>query len=238
MKSISQQPLNSKLSPSLLCCGTQDEFLKVNSLDEQQIVNGNDGALAYLINGKVAISYCGALKLAELHGIEVSDIQTRQAYHLVVATAKAHNPHTNITQAGAHSQTTLLSGLRPDNDAEIKAIGKAKRNAILKVLPEHVVYDFANKHAQKPQFDYLEASYACVKVFTQKGLGEWHVRDITKELYPDKQPAEIDRDGWIRIFRACQKHAAELEANPEVEKSKSYWAKTTDVVLVTETSHL
>jgi len=152
----------------------------------------------------------------------------------MVATAKAYNPATGNTQAGAHSQAKLISG-RPDPDTETKAQGKAVRNAILKVIPEYIVYDFANKHAQKPQFDYQDAYHECVKVFTHKGLGEWHVGNITKELYPDIPPAEIDRDEWIAIYKACQKHAAELDANPDVERS--YWAKKADgdVVLVTET---
>lgn len=222
--------------PSLICTGTQDEFELANRLDEKQIVRGETEPLAWLINDKVAISYAGTLILASRIGVTVTDVETKEASDKIVATAKAHNPKTGNTQAGAHSQTKLISG-RPDNDAEAKAQGKAVRNAILKVIPEVTIYQFANKHAQEPPFDYLEAFYACQKVYTDKGLGDFHVSSVVKELYPDKPPAEIDRDGWIAIYKACQKHADELEANPDVEKSKSYWAKTKDgdVVLVTET---
>ena len=239
--------------PSLICTGTQDEFELANKLDEKQIVQGNDGKsegkaytflLAYLINGKVTISFCGMMELATRHGIRITDIETTEASDKIVAVVKAHNPATGNTQAGAHSQDKLISG-RPDNVAEAKAIGKAKRNACLKILNEVDVYTFANKHAQNPPFDYLEAFYACQKVYIDKGLGDFHVSSVVKELYPDKPPADIDRDGWIAIYKACQKHADELDKNPDVEKSKkdttsrilSYWAKTEsgDVVLVTET---
>ena len=221
--------------PSLICTGTQDEFELANKLDEKQIVQGNDGVLAYLINGKVTISFCGMMELATRHGIRITDIETTEASDKIVAVIKAHNPATGNTQAGAHSQAKLLSG-RPDNAAEAKAIGKAKRNACLKILNEVDVYTFANKHAQNPPFDYLEAFYACQKVYIDKGLGDFHVSSVVKELYPDKPPADIDRDGWIAIYQECQKQANELANLPDVEKSKSYWAKTEsgDVVLVTE----
>ena len=225
------------IRPSLICTGTQDEFELANKLDEKQIVHGDDGVLAYEINGKITISFCGTMELATRMGITISDIQTRQAYHLSVATAKAHNPATGNTQAGAHSAPKLLSGLRPNPNAEKVAIGLAKRNACLKVIPEVTIYNFANKHAQKPPFDYLEAFYACQKVYTDKGLGDFHVSSVVKELYPDKPPAELGRDEWVEVYKACQKHADELDKNPDIERSKSYWAKTTDgdVVLVTET---
>jgi len=236
-----ERTVNSRPSirPSLICTGTQDEFEKANSLDEKQIVQMNNGCtdglqLAYLINGKVAISYYGTLKLAGKLDIEVSDIQTKEAATMIVATAKAHNPHTGVTQCGAHSQQKLISG-RPDPDAEVKAAEKAKRNAILKVVPEYTVYDYANKHAQTSPFDYLDAYFECCRVFTQNGLGEWHVGDLVKDLFPHKKPAELGRDEWIEVYRACQRYADELDANPDVEKQ--YWAKTKDgdVVLVTET---
>ena len=51
------------IRPSLIVTGTQEEFEKANSLDEKQIVRGDDGVWGYLINGKVAISYCGTMKL-------------------------------------------------------------------------------------------------------------------------------------------------------------------------------
>jgi len=231
------------IRPSLICTGTQEEFSKANSLDERQIVrsageaytSGDDGMLAYLINGKVAISYCGTMTLAKMMGIEISDVETKEASQMMVATAKATNPKTGVTQAGAHSQSKRFDGGRVDNDAEIKASGKAKRNAILKVIPEYVVYDFANKHAQNPPFDYLDAYSACVKVFTRKGLGEWHVANITKELFPERQPAELNREQWIRIFRTCQKHADELSESPEVQKEKAQWAKTIDGQIVAAT---
>jgi len=229
------------IRPSLICTGTQAEFEKANSLDNAQIVqmaNGckDDLPRAYLINGKVAISYRGTLELARLHGIEFSDVEAKEASDKIVATAKAYNPNTGNTQAGAHSQAKLNSG-RPDSDAEVQAVEKARRNACLKVIPEVEIYTFANKHAQKPPFDYLDAYNECVKVFTQKGLGEWHVRDLVKELYPKRKPAELDRVAWIAVYNACQRHAHELEATPNVEKSKSYWAKTIDgeIVAVTET---
>jgi hypothetical protein len=139
--------------PSLICKGTQKEFETANRLDEAQIAQMKEGCTdglsrAYLINGKVAISYYGTLTLAETLNIEVSDVQVKQASQGKVATAKAMNPKTGVTQCGAHSQPTLLNGLMPDNDAQIKAQGKATRNAILKVIPEYVVYAFANKYAQ------------------------------------------------------------------------------------------
>jgi len=224
------------MRPSLIACKdtTQEEFALANKLDEKQIVHGDDGVLAYLINGKVTISFCGTMELATRHGITISDIQTRQAYHLAVATAKATNPKTNITQAGAHSSPKLLSRLRPNPNAETVAIGLAKRNAVLKVIPEITVYTFANKHAVEPPFDYLDAYNECVKI-PHKGLGEWHVSNITKELYPDKPPADIDRDGWIAIYKACQKHAGELEANPDVERSRMVQTDDGEWVMVTET---
>lgn len=139
------------LRPSLIASKdtTTAEFELANKLDTEQIVNGDDGVLAYLINGKVAISFCGTMELATRHGISITDIQTRQAYHLAVATAKATNPQTGNTFAGAHSSPKLLSGLHPNPHAKTIAIGLAKRNAVLKVVPEVTIYQFANKHAQK-----------------------------------------------------------------------------------------
>jgi len=233
------------IRPSLIVTGTQDEFEKANSLDEKQIVQGNDGKsegkaytflLAYLINGKVAISYCGTMTLAKMMAIKVELVETRDTSEMIVAVAKASNPFTKITQCGAHSQAKRFDAGRLDSDAEVKATEKAKRNAILKVIPEYQTYLWAEKHAQEPSFDYLDAYYACQKVYIDKGLGDFHVNSVVKELYPNIPSADIDRDGWIAIYKACQKHADELDRNPEVEKSKSYWAKTTDgdTVLVTE----
>jgi len=159
--------------PSLICTGTQDEFETANRLDEAQIAQMKEGCTdglsrAYLINGKVAISYYGTLTLAETLNIEVSDVQVKQASQGKVATAKATNPKTGVTQCGAHSQPTLLNGLMPDNDAQIKAQGKATRNAILKVIPEVDVYRFANKYAQKPSDDLLCDGTEPMKASTQK----------------------------------------------------------------------
>jgi len=161
------------LRPSLICKGTQKEFETANRLDEAQIAQMKEGCTdglsrAYLINGKVAISYYGTLKLAETLNIEVSDVQVKQASQGKVATAKATNPKTGVTQCGAHSQPTLLNGLMPDNDAQIKAQGKATRNAILKVIPEVDVYRFANKYAQKPSDDLLCDGTEPMKASTQK----------------------------------------------------------------------
>ena len=128
-KRTAQSRPSPPMRPSLIASKdtTPDEFALANKLDEKQIVNGNDGKsegkarreglpfsptflLAYLINGKVTISYCGTMELATRMGITISDIQTRQAYHLSVAPAKAHNPATGNTQAGAHSSPKLIDG--------------------------------------------------------------------------------------------------------------------------------
>jgi hypothetical protein len=183
-----------KIRPSLICTGTQAEFETVNSLDEKQIVNGDDRVLAYLINGKVTISFCGTMELATRMGITITDVETRKAYHLSVATAKAHNPKTNITQVGAHSSPKLVNGM-PNPQAETIAIGLAKRNAILKVLPEVIVYQFANTHAKFVSKDALDASTVSdnepVKVSTQKGQKQTHTGEINKSYWAKTVDGQI-----------------------------------------------
>jgi len=220
------------IRPSLIVTGTQYEFEKANSLDEKQIVNGDDGTLAYLINGKVAISYCGTMKLAEMMNIEITDVEAKETSEMVVATAKAHNPHTGVTQCGAHSQPKRFKAGRLDNDAQAKAEGKAKRNAVLKVAPSVDVYRFSNAHAVTPPFDWIEAHKACEKVYTDKGLGNWHVGIVINELYPEQKPGELSRDQFADVYRKCRKDATELAKSPEVQKEKAQWARTIDGQIV------
>jgi len=221
-------PKQVSLRPSLICKGTQDEFETANRLDEAQIAQMKEGCTdglsrAYLINGKVAISYYGTLKLAETLNIEVSDVQVKQASQGKVATAKATNPKTGVTQCGAHSQPTLLNGLMPDNDAQIKAQGKAKRNAILKVIPEVDVYQFANKYAQKPSF--------CVKNQTDVGLND--VQYTSQEhLHTKQKPSDDLLCGGTEPLKAF----TPKEQNGRNTSKKGYWATTLDgnTVWVTE----
>ena len=184
-------PRFSLFRPSLIVAGTPDEMQTANALDAKQIVNGNDGVLAYLINGKVTISFCGTMELATRMGITISDIETKQAYHLAVATAKAHNPATGNTFAGAHSSPKLLSGLRPNPNAETIATGLAKRNAVLKVVPEVEVYKFANHHAKN-----VGASGAVASTEGNNSPSRVNTHKKQKETLT----GEINKSHWARTI--------------------------------------
>ena len=194
-KRAAQSRPSPPMRPSLIASKDTkpEEFELANKLDEKQIVNGDDGVLAYLINGKVTISFCGTMELATRHGITISDIQTRQAYHLSVATAKAHNPKTNITQAGAHSSPKLISGM-PNPNAETVAINLAKRNACLKVLREVDVYRFANQHAQTVSDNALFYCNVSAKLSTQKKQSEQRTGQLSKSYMTQTVDGE-----WVMV---------------------------------------
>jgi len=108
----------------------------------------------------------------------------------------------------------------PDNDAEVKAIGKAKRNAILKVIPEVDVYRFANKYAQKPSDDLLCGGTEPMKAFTRK---KQNGRNTSKKGYwattlekMSAKPSSFGDTVWVTE----QKRASQRRSCPKKSEAK------------------
>jgi hypothetical protein len=198
-----------------------NDFLESNHRDEAQITAETQGerktslrktslrktslapASEYfyrLSSGAIAISYLGTRALAQqLGNITVDNPTVIETSHVIHALVAATNYHNRTRFVGAASQVKHLPDETEDTFALAKAIGKASRNALLKVIPESTIRYHLNQWVEEAHrqscFDALHAYKCCCDSF-----GKVKVQGYFRKWYPELTPGDLTRSDYLELW--------------------------------------
>ena len=158
-----KQKLEQKPEPAPQNGDTHEEYETVESKDEQQIMDEVKGRLVddliYDFNtgtGRrvIGLSYSGVVMAARKQGnIHIEDIKIVEDDGKFIAKAKGKDVIRNFEIIGVAMQRKEMDthkGKLPDEFALVKAVAKAQRNVLRRLIPEAVIkamiFEYKNQH--------------------------------------------------------------------------------------------
>lgn len=137
------------------------EYDLAEEIDEQQIIDEMKGKVIdqyvydFTMHGRrvIGLSYAGIVAAARKQGnLKITDLQIEEDKEKIIAKAKGKDVQRNFEIFGVATQPKKMVtqyGDYPDNFAFVKAVAKAQRNVLRRLIPETIITEMVKAYKEE-----------------------------------------------------------------------------------------